>query len=984
MKPSMQARADLGSTKREEGVSIRGRAGPFNRSSWKKGALLTLRLIACGCFLAGCAASSGTGSAETAEQIREKRLRKLQATSAAAAAAAPAEEQAKTATPHAAAAIAASPHAAPRAATTAHAATATSAVATASPAVRPAVPVAVASPAHSAVPSSKLHVTPPSSPLGASVPSKKHLAVSPPHMALTPASPAKPSKPSIHTLSASVYSTLRAALPQQLMLGYSAGPGVTPAALGRAWDNAVLPDMLGVTVIDPAAGGARGSAGGKVYLAGLSNELANASPQPIEPAVDSSAAAAASSSDASASAASFSDAAPVEPYREPLQLIHRAHLDSILMERLTQQHEHAPGSSSFGWLIQAFRKGLEVEAKVTAGLAAATSAGTHSTSVYPSSPAEWQTCAESMRTAMLCMVRYIGLILSDLEIFQNGTARNAARAEFMKLLCSDSAVARTLPPGLLDSLVLTYESEPDTFALIFKPLAEELAVPPKFLPSASRMGETQPGLEEASRQLQGLVQFFRFPALARFVVQDPYWLPKGVPNSRMLMAKSTLGALLSVGASSADPAFQGVLQQKGQQELEADIVRMRTGFASYQSLCSQLFKNGVRDAFVRESLLQWLALFINGNTVRRRQQWHPLECSTDALFWNVIHVCLQLSAPIIRKAGKADLEKVNMHFLLQAQGVPNQRTEYDSITRIQATLADVKAMRAALPKPLLLTPGVAPYSPFNFVTECFFLTHAVLHEGLGSIVRQYGDLMQEISRKSRSLQSMDPSALMHGQVQSELNELFAMNLAIRVHLQDPQLTNDVIAFFEWTAHWIRFQQEQAAAETAAAAAAATAASSSSAAAPASPSSAASAAAATAAAATPAASSAAGRLLPLSSLIPEPIIETLAEYITHLGHFQSTQLSSLPQSSYGMILELVLALAAGPFALKNPHLRSNLAQFLLFLLPADGVATPNHIFAASSVMVERLVPTLLDLYVSVEDGRGQSHALSLSRSAKGRI
>ena len=867
---------------------------------------------------------------------------------------------------HTPAASVASPHHAPQAAAATATPNATATAASTSIANAPrAVPAAAAAaPAPAASASKPLHVSPPMSPLGASAP-KKPLAALPPHMSLAPASPAKPSKASIHPLAASVYSSLRTVLPQQLMLGYNAGPGVTPAALSRAWDNAVLPDMLGVTLIDPSAAGAARTPGGKVYLAGLSNELANASPQPIEPAVESSATASNSSS------ASSSDGAPVEAYSEPTQLLHRAHLDSILMERLTQQHAHAPGSSSFGWLIQAFRKGLEVEAKVTAGLAAATSAGTHSTSVYPSSPAEWQACVDSMRTAMQCMVRYIGLILSDLEIFQNGTARNAARAEFMRLLCSDSAVARTLPPGLLDSLVLTYESEPDTFALIFKPLAEELAVPPKFLPSASRMAETQPGLEEASRQLQGLVQFFRFPALARFVVQDPWWLPKSVPNARVLMAKSTLGALLSVGASSADPAFHNVLHQKGQHEVEADIARMRTGFASYQALCAQLFKNGVRDAFIRESLLQWLALFINGNTVRRRQQWHPLETCTDALFWNVIHVCLQLSAPIIRKAGRADLEKVNMHYLLQAQGVPNQRTEYDSITRVQATLADVKAMRAALPKPLLLTPGVPPYSPFNFVTECFFLTHAVLHEGLGSIVRQYGDLMQEISRKNRSLQSMDPAAIMHQQVQAELDQLFAMNLAIQVHLQDPQLMSDVIAFFEWTAHWIRFHQEQAA--EAADAAASTSSAAATAAAPVSPSSAAStaAAASSAAAASPAASSsAAGRLLPLSALIPEPIIETLAEYITYLGHYQSSALSSLPQSSYGMILELVLALAAGPFALKNPHLRSNLAEFLLFLLPPDRVPTPNHIFATSPVMVERLVPTLLELYVSVEDGRGQ--------------
>ena len=58
-----------------------------------------------------------------------------------------------------------------------------------------------------------------------------------------------------------------------------------------------------------------------------------------------------------------------------------------------------------------------------------------------------------------------------------------------------------------------------------------------------------------------------------------------------------------------------------------------------------------------------------------------------------------------------------------------------------------------------------------------------------------------------------------------------------------------------------------------------------------------------------------------------------------------------------------------FALKNPHLRSSLAEFLLNLLPPDGVATTEHIFNTHPVMLQKLVPTLLDLYVNCEDGRG---------------
>jgi len=55
---------------------------------------------------------------------------------------------------------------------------------------------------------------------------------------------------------------------------------------------------------------------------------------------------------------------------------------------------------------------------------------------------------------------------------------------------------------------------------------------------------------------------------------------------------------------------------------------------------------------------------------------------------------------------------------------------------------------------------------------------------------------------------------------------------------------------------------------------------------------------------------------------------MVEFFAYLGRFQSEQLQRLPVSSYGHILELVCALAAGPFALKNPHLRASLAEFLL--------------------------------------------------------
>jgi hypothetical protein len=197
---------------------------------------------------------------------------------------------------------------------------------------------------------------------------------------------------------------------------------------------------------------------------------------------------------------------------------------------------------------------------------------------------------------------------------------------------------------------------------------------------------------------------------------------------------------------------------------------------------------------------------------------------------------------------------------------------------------------------------------------------------------------------------------MYQQEEQKLEVMFAVNLAVRTHLQDPSFLNAVIEFYDWTALWIREHQLRMQAEEKARA---TAPAEAAPAAP--PASAASAAAPAPEASAPPKS--------LSSLIPEPIVETMSAFFQYLGRFQSEQLHQLPQSSYAHILTLVLSLAAGPFALKNPHLRSSLAEFLLCLLPQDRQPSEAHVFATHPQMLQSLVPTLLEMYVSLEEGRG---------------
>jgi len=791
---------------------------------------------------------------------------------------------------------------------------------------------------------------------------------------VSPSSPSQSSVslPPIHPPSASAYAASRNPLPISLVFAYKSD--VPMGELASVWEDAAYCSLFDVTLTPPKAVSGTTSptrSGGRIYLPQLAEELRE---QQKEQAKE-------------------------KKEEQSTPLLSRDHLDTVLMDRITRVNEQmqqqqqrssmADGSCSILTLISFYRRAMELQTRLQGGLAHAeslegnsssssspsTSSSTSSTRLYPSSVSDWRACLSSMEVAVTCLVRYISLLLQDEDMFQDSRLRATQRSEFMRLLCADPTVARTLPPGLLDRLVSLLTSDEDgNVDGVFGSLISELATPLKFTPTPSMLGENMPKLDDAVRTIHGLTALLRYAPLAQLIVQHPSFLPNA-PNGRLIQTVSTLGPLMSVGAASTEPEFQNVINQRAMSEVDNDVSRLRATFQSYQQLLHVMLKMAVKHAPAREKVVQWLAAVTNANAPRRKMQYHPLMVSSDQTMFNVMHVSLALTQPILRKRGNADFMKLNFHYLLQSSS-SGGRIDYDPITRVVASSAEVKEKRSALSRPILFTPRAAPYTPFNFSTEIFFLTHALLDEGLSSIIRQYTEIMKELSHISRALQRMQPGDPRFEQGQQQLQRLFAMNLATRVHLQDPCLMHAVIQLYDWTSAWICFHHAQIMAENKqmdtntplqSATTTTTAAS------PNSPS---------ASPSQPPPSASSSGIVPAPpapssfiNLLPESFIQGMIDYFVYLGRFQSNELNSLPSSSYSSILELVLSYAAGPFALKNPHARGGLAELLLSL-PSD-YTTPEHAFNASPVIRERLVPSLLDLYVSVEEGRGQMYYLKYS-------
>jgi len=166
------------------------------------------------------------------------------------------------------------------------AAAAVGAAASANPTPPTAAPVSTSQTSSGSATAQSAKATPPTSPSNVAAAGKTS-AAAPPSIAL-PSSPASPTKaapraPGVYSVPAFTYASLRSPLPLSLLVGYTAGPGVSAGVLLRAWEGAALADIFAVSVDSSKQSG-------RVYLRNLAVELAASDPPAPEEPIASAAA----------------------------------------------------------------------------------------------------------------------------------------------------------------------------------------------------------------------------------------------------------------------------------------------------------------------------------------------------------------------------------------------------------------------------------------------------------------------------------------------------------------------------------------------------------------------------------------------------------------------------------------------------------------------------------------------------------------------
>ncbi|EGW31418.1 uncharacterized protein SPAPADRAFT_51435 [Spathaspora passalidarum NRRL Y-27907] len=196
--------------------------------------------------------------------------------------------------------------------------------------------------------------------------------------------------------------------------------------------------------------------------------------------------------------------------------------------------------------------------------------------------------------------------------------------------------------------------------------------------------------------------------------------------------KTLLGPLLRISPLLEDMAvnyFQGVSTQTPMQ--------IHNTYSSIQNeynvIISHLFT--IVDKLVRGSvktrtdLVEWFADLINLNHLRRGSHADFKKLSSDGIMYNISIILIKLSLPFLNYPLFGKIDKIDVDYFRK-----NRLLDVDEESRVNSTIEEVEEQYSH------------EEQDTNFISDCFNLTLAYLHYGIGGIFIKYDRLKQQIKQ----------------------------------------------------------------------------------------------------------------------------------------------------------------------------------------------------------------------------------------------
>ncbi|CAI9632749.1 unnamed protein product [Alternaria burnsii] len=246
--------------------------------------------------------------------------------------------------------------------------------------------------------------------------------------------------------------------------------------------------------------------------------------------------------------------------------------------------------------------------------------------------------------------------------------------------------------------------------------------------------------------------FVRFPPLVAALAQSETFLPANI-EAQHIETHSFLGPFFRLSPMQAEVAMNYFAGSSAVDKgLIANAQRaVRMTLQTHQEELLDITNTFIKNKESREKMLDWLALTVNKNHMRRAMQVDKKKVSSDGFMVNVTVILDRLCEPFM-DATFAKIDRIDIDYLRRSPRVDIQ--DETKINADQKTSDEFYSTKVS--------------GTNNFISEVFFLTVAAHHYGLEAANTKLSTLQKDVKWLEKELVKLEPERSKYMTSQAQL------------------------------------------------------------------------------------------------------------------------------------------------------------------------------------------------------------------------
>lgn len=270
--------------------------------------------------------------------------------------------------------------------------------------------------------------------------------------------------------------------------------------------------------------------------------------------------------------------------------------------------------------------------------------------------------------------------------------------------------------------------------------------------------------------------------LAEKFAEHEYFLPTdGNLTGKRLQTETFFGRMLSVTVwptENRNNFFGGAARMSPGAHIKA-VETMSEKFYSFYEGFVTFMKKLLKNKATKNKVLEWFRLLINLNTDYFKMMPQFANLTPKSVFLNALAIFLELSAPFVSKLEKFqdNFRKINPLYCATEKYLNLGNCDKINSHQIEETKVDDD-------------------QEFNFITECFFITHTIIKIAYKKVIKQYNQACEQAQAAGSSMNIPELDAA--------LNQVFCME----VHLFAKEYKAKLFQFLAFSSYYFCFTSSQ--------------------------------------------------------------------------------------------------------------------------------------------------------------------------------